>query len=265
MDLETLINNVESEALRKTKDKIEVNSKGVHYRTLNEIIKRQVDNGVNHIVLKNVNGQRYIGTGLSRPVKIDIYGTPGEDLASFNSGSIITVYGNAQNAIANTMDSGLLIVHGHAGDVCGYGMRGGKVFIKGNVGYRVAIHMKAYRDKIPLMVIGGKAHNFLGEYMAGGKLIVLALGEEQADFKSYYVGTGMHGGVIYLRGSIEQHQLGKEVASRPLEEADYKILKENISEFCKHFGYNKLEQILNSEFTKLIPVSHRPYGRLYAY
>jgi glutamate synthase domain-containing protein 3 len=33
--------------------------------------------------------------------------------------------------------------------------------------------MKAYQDKIPILVIGGTAGSFLGEYQAGGLIIVL--------------------------------------------------------------------------------------------
>ena len=42
-------------------------------------------------------------------------------------------------------------------------MRGGEIFIKGDVGYRVGIHMKAYLDHQPKIVVGGKAGDFLGE------------------------------------------------------------------------------------------------------
>mgnify|MGYP002508793462 CR=1 FL=1 len=58
----------------------------------------------------------------------------------------------------------------------GYAMRGGKIFVKGNAGYRAGIHMKAYEEKKPVMVIGGTAGSFLGEYQAGGVIVVLGLG-----------------------------------------------------------------------------------------
>ena len=68
--------------------------------------------------------------------------------------------------IGNTMNDGRVIVHGNSTDITGYSMRGGKIFIQGEVGYRVGIHMKAYKEKQPLIVIGGKAGDFFGEYMA---------------------------------------------------------------------------------------------------
>lgn len=108
----------------KTREKVEIDATSLHYHTLNEIVKRKVAAGVKNIVLKNVNGQRYIATGISKPVKIEIFGTPGSDLAAFTSGPKVIVHGNAQDAVGNTMNEGEIIVHGNAGDVVGYAMRG---------------------------------------------------------------------------------------------------------------------------------------------
>ena len=35
--------------------------------------------------------------------------------------------------------------------------------------------MKAYKEKIPVMIIGGHTGSFLGEYQAGGIIIVLGI------------------------------------------------------------------------------------------
>ena len=66
------------------------------------------------------------------------------------------------------MNDGTIIVHGSIGDAAGYAMRGGEIFVRGSAGYRAGVHMKAYEDKLPVMVIGGCAGSFLGEYQAGG-------------------------------------------------------------------------------------------------
>ena len=102
-----------------------------------------------HIIeLHNIYGQRYLGTDLHQMVEIHIYGTPGNDLASFMDGPRIVVNGNAQDGCANTMNGGVVIVHGRAGDATGHSMRGGQVFIRDDVGYRVAIHMKESRTSV---------------------------------------------------------------------------------------------------------------------
>jgi glutamate synthase domain-containing protein 3 len=125
--------------------------------------------------------------------------------------------------------------------------------------------MKEYRGRGPALVIGGTAQDFVGEYMAGGVLILLGLNlKEGENHKANFIGTGMHGGVIYLRGSIEEHQLGKEVGVTKLEEADHEVLKQLVGEFAAHFGYDAGE-ILKHKFIKLFPRWLRPYGRLYAY
>ena len=47
-------------------------------------------------------------------------------------------------------------------------------------------------------------------------------------------------------------------------EAAPALLEELVTEFSGHFGYDA-SVILSRPFTKLIPLSLRPYGRLYAY
>ncbi len=244
---------------------VAINASGLHYRELNARLREVVLNGTQKIELRNVYGQRYIGTDLDRPVEIEIFGTPGNDLGTFMDGPRITVHGNAQDGCGNTMNSGEIIVHGHAGDIVGLSARGGKIFIREDVGYRAGIHMKEYRDRRPAVVIGGTAQDFVGEYMAGGILILLGLNLGEGEYhKARFIGTGMHGGVIYLRGNIKEYQLGKEVGIAPLEEKDYQILQQFVGEFAAHFGYETGE-ILKHGFIKLFPHWLRPYGRLYAY
>ncbi|MDR2860266.1 MAG: hypothetical protein LBV66_00340, partial [Elusimicrobiota bacterium] len=170
----------------------------IKYKELNEIINETI-NVDSNIVLDNVFGQRYIGCVLPQSVKIKINGTPGNDMAAYMDGAEIEVFGNAQDAVGNTMNDGKIIIHGNCGDTAGYAMRGGQIYIEGNVGYRVGIHMKEYKEMKPLIVIGGKAGDFLGEYMAGGTIILLGLGLNKGeDLTGKYCGTGMHGGKIYL-------------------------------------------------------------------
>jgi glutamate synthase domain-containing protein 3 len=247
------------------KEVVTIDVQGIFYRELNAKLRQVVSNGTQKIELRNVYGQRYIGTDLDKPVEIEIFGTPGNDLGAFMDGPRIIVHGNAQDGCGNTMNDGKIIIHGHAGDILGLSARGGKIFVKEDVGYRAGIHMKEYQDKKPMVIIGGTAQDFLGEYMAGGILILLGLNlKEEKGHKANFIGTGMHGGAIYIRGKIQEFQLGKEVGVAELGENDYLILKELVGEFAHHFGYDA-EEILKYKFTKLFPLYLRPYGRLYAY
>lgn len=243
-----------------------INAAGVYYRQLNEMIRQAMKAGAKEVYLEGVNGQYYIGSGLRGQVKIVIYGVPGNDLGAFMDGPTIIVKGNGQDNIGNTMNSGRIVVHGHAGDVLGYGMRGGQLLVKEEVGYRVGIHMKGYKGQVPALVVGGCAGDFLGEYMAGGILMVLGLNSSsQLGGKvGDYLGTGMHGGVIYVRGQVDRHQCGKEVGVELIEPNDDPVVKELTAEFCQEFGLS-LERVLAEPFSRITPVSSRPYGSLYAY
>jgi len=244
---------------------VDINASSVYYRDLNAQLRDIVTEGASKINLYNVHGQRYIGTDINKPVEIEIFGTPGNDLGAFMNGPRIIVHGNAQDGCGNTMNEGEIIVHGRAGDTVGLSARGGKIFVRGDVGYRTGIHMKEYQERKPVIVIGGTAQDFLGEYMAGGVLILLGLNlAEGKTHRSKYVGTGMHGGVIYLRGDIPEWQLGKEVGITEVGEADHDTLNMYVVEFAREFGYDAGE-ILNHRFIKLYPRWLRPYGRLYAY
>ncbi|MFC1925387.1 hypothetical protein ACFLW2_01660 [Chloroflexota bacterium] len=244
---------------------LKLDARGLYYRELNARLREAVSNETERIEIHNICGQRYIGTDLDKPVEIEIFGTPGNDLGAFMDGSRIVVRGNAQDGCGNTMNDGEIIVHGHAGDIVGMAARGGKMFIREDVGYRAAIHMKEYEGKKPALVIGGTAQDFVGEYMAGGVLVLLGLGlKEGESHQADFIGTGMHGGVIYLRGTVDESQLGQEVGMAEPDEDDYKLLRELVGEFASHFDYNA-EEILKGSFTKLFPRWLRPYGRLYAY
>ena len=157
-------------------EEVVIDAKDMHYRELNEKIHQILNENpdIKKIILKNVLGQRFIGNGIQKKdLTIEIYGIPGGDLGMFMSGPTIIVHGNAEFAPGNTMDDGTIVIYGSSGDVTAHSMRGGKVFVKGDVGYISGIHMKAYKDKVPVLVIGGRAKDFLGEYMAGGIIIVL--------------------------------------------------------------------------------------------
>ena len=244
---------------------VKIDTTGMEYKELNARLRDIAAAGTKKVELRNVCGQRYIGTDLNTEIDIDVYGTPGNDLGAFMDGPKVTVHGNAQDGCGNTMNNGEIIVHGHAGDIAGLSARGGKIFIRDDAGYRAAIHMKEYQEKKPSLVIGGTAQDFLGEYMAGGILIVLGLTlPEGQPHRAKYIGTGMHGGAIYLRGAVDEYQFGQEVGTTEPDADDLQVLRRLIGEYTAHFGLDT-EKIMKGKFTKLFPRYLRPYGRLYAY
>lgn len=234
----------------------------MYYRDLNTLLRCTAAEGIKKVKLSNVCGQRYIASDLSCGLEIEINGTPGNDLGAFMDGSHLLVHGNAQDGCGNTMNSGEIVVHGRAGDIVGMSMRGGSIFIRDDIGYRGAIHMKEYHDRKPMLVVGGTAQDFFGEYMAGG--ISVLLGLTGRPHNARFIGTGMHGGVIYIRGKVETDQLGAEVAILQPNEADMATINKAVAAYVQHFG-GSARDILATPFIKLAPVSSRPYGALYTY
>jgi glutamate synthase domain-containing protein 3 len=250
----------------KTPETAIVDANRVYYRELNATVDGLIRDGVRDLTLTNVNGQRYIANGQTAPdLHITIEGTPGQDLGMFLGGPQITVTGNAQDGVGNTMEAGSIVVHGSAGDVVGYGMRGGEVFIKGDAGYRVGIHMKQYKDRVPTIVVGGKARAFFGEYMAGGRMVLLNLCSQlDGDEVGAYMGSGMHGGEIYVRGEVQRWQCGREVGLSAVTAEEMDALTPLITRFCETFDLDVEEALHSVPFTKIAPTSSRPYGNLYA-
>ena len=261
MVLKHVVQNL-SKKLSITNNVAKIDATDMYYRDLNNLLRSLDGTGIERIEISNVYGQRYIGTNLNDHLTIDIFGTPGNDLGAFMSGPKITVHGNVQDGCGNTMDHGSIVVHGRAGDLAGHSMRGGKIFIRDDAGYRVGIHMKEYLDKRPAIIIGGTAQDFLGEYMAGGVLVVLGLNMKEKVHNARFVGTGMHGGTMYIQGEVRH--VGEEVAIVNLEEEDQRMLSCLVDEFCSYYELDA-EKILERKFNKLIPVSSRPYENLYAY
>lgn len=162
-----------------------------------------------------VCGQRYLGAGLEEG-QVGITGTPGNALGAYLCGGRLFVHGNAQDAVGDTMDGGRIAVDGMVGDAAGYAMRGGEIYVRGSAGYRAGVHMKAYGTKQPVLVIGGQAGSFLGEYQAGGTIVVLNLGTENSAPAGRFCGMGMYGGKIYLRGKVLVPDLSdRRCAARP--------------------------------------------------
>lgn len=227
------------------------------YKELNEEI-RQTEGDC---TILNCVGQRFIGAGMDGKT-ISIKGTPGNALGAYLNGADIVVEGNAQDAVGDTMNEGRIIIHGNIGDAAGYAMRGGKIFVEGNAGYRAGIHMKAYQEKIPVMVIGGQTGSFLGEYQAGGKIVVLGLNSGGKRIVGNFPCTGMHGGKMYLRSECADIRFPDRVTVSPATEEDLAEIKEFVAEFCDLFGY-ELDKVMASPFTVVTPDSKNPYKQMY--
>ena len=234
-----------------------IQAKGLDHKLLNEAIRREPDG----CTVEGCCGQRFIGAGMSGK-QIEIHGVPGNALGAYLNGGTVTVMGNAQDAVGDTMNGGRIVIHGNIGDAAGYAMRGGRIYVKGNAGYRAGIHMKAYQEKVPVMVIGGKAGSFLGEYQAGGVIVVLDLLEPDGRIVGQFPCTGMHGGRMFLRSECRDVAFPEQVTARPAGPEDLRELRQYVEEFCFLFGYDA-GQVMDAPFTIVTPDSHNPYRQMY--
>ena len=236
---------------------LKIDCTGMHFSEIGKLIRETSEK---KIVINNAQGHRYIASGVGGK-EITINGTPGNAMGAYLDGCKITVNGSAQDAIGDTMNDGLIVIHGNSGDATGYSMRGGKIFIKGDAGYRAGIHMKAYKDKFPVLVIGGKAGSFLGEYQAGGIILVLGINTDSKTNVGFFTGNGMHGGKIILRSS-ELPDLPEQIVARKANAEDLQEIEKYVNEYCGYFG-NDPNEIMKKGFFVLTANSANPYKQLY--
>lgn len=230
-----------------------------HFSQINSQVRNTSDT---QIEINGCMGQRYIGTGLSGK-RVIINGIPGNALGAYLNGGEIYVHGNAQDATGDTMNSGSIIIYGNAGDTTGYAMRGGKIYIQGNSGYRTGIHMKEYGEHKPVIVIGGRVGSFLGEYQAGGIIVVLGMHEDGLPIINNFCGTGMHGGVMYLRCEKLPKSIPGQVVAAAKTGKDIPELSAVVKDYCTYFKEFNAEKLLNATYMVLTPNSANPYHRMY--
>lgn len=139
---------------------------------------------------------------------------------------------------------------------------GGEIYVQGSAGYRAGIHMKQYGSKIPLLVIGGRAGSFLGEYQAGGVILVLGLHKDGKPIVSNFPCTGMHGGKLILRGDAEGILFPAQVTVSRAEGADLDEIKGYLRRYADLFGAD-YEALSASPYTLVKPSSNDPYRQMY--
>jgi glutamate synthase domain-containing protein 3 len=192
-------------------------------------------------------GQRFTGCGLSsgtKDVRIDVYDSSGDYLASGIDGLEIYVHGNAQDQLGQIMKDGKLVIYGDVGQTFMYGAKGGEVYVFGNAAGRPLINAVGR----PRVVINGTCLDFLAEsFMAGDPLngggFVILNGLEFGDDGSIveqttpYPGSNLFslasGGAIYVRDPhklvVEEQLNGGEIVELAPEDWDLILpyLKEN--------------------------------------
>lgn len=191
-----------------------VDARNMEFKEINREVSEAYSRGETGLVVENCRGQRYLGIGISTrksgiltPFKVELSGFPGNCLANLNDGASFEVFGNVADDLADTMHAGSVVVHGNARDVAAQALQGGHIYVRGAVGNRAAIQMREYENERPFLIVGETADDYLGEYMAGGVVMILNLSDSPKPARNY-IGTGMVGGRIYIRGNVGEDQIG---------------------------------------------------------
>lgn len=234
-----------------------VDAKKMTYTDINNMLRESDED----CVIKNCLGHRFLAAGLGKK-SITIEGIPGNALGAYLSSAKIEILGNAQDAVGDTMNCGEIIVHGNIGDTAGYAMRGGEIYVEKNAGYRAGIHMKAYKERKPVIVIGGHTGSFLGEYQAGGLIIVLGIYDDGKPIVGNFPSMGMHGGKMILRGDVSDVRFSERTIISKASEDDLSEIRPYLEKYCRYFDKN-IEDVMSEDFTVVTPDSKNPYKQMY--
>ena len=215
--------------------------------------------GWKRFIAYGYKGQRFTGCGLSQDsdgVRIDVYDSSGDYLASGIDGLEIYVHGNAQDQVGQIMKRGKLVIFGDVGQTFMYGAKGGEVYVMGNAAGRPLINAVGR----PRIVINGTCLDYLAEsfmagdpYNGGGFVIMNGITFDQEGkimpLESPYPGSNLFslasGGAIFLRDPhkiVSDEQLnGGEFAA--MSEKDWELILPYLEENERLFDI-KIDDLL---------------------
>ncbi len=245
-----------------------------------EIVKQHKEGFENQFIF-NCKGHRFIGSGLgpaTQGMRIDVYGSSGDYLASGIDGAEIQVHGSGQDQLAQMMKSGKLVVYGGVGQTFMYGAKGGTAFIRGSCAGRPLINAVGK----PRVVINGTCLDYLAEsFMAGnplngGGFVILnaiTFDEEGAvvEMATPYPGSNLFslasGGAVYVRDPQELITKDQLNGGRfeELSSDDWDILLPYLEENDRLFNipverllmYQGLKLPFDQIYRKIVPASAR--------
>ncbi len=236
-------------------------NKRISTQDLLQLIQEEIDKGKTDFEI-NACGQHDIAGALwakNKNKKLNFtIRNPGQRVGAMAmKNTFITVIGSASADVGWLNSGAEIIVKGDAGDTASHCAASGKIFIAGRTGARSGALMKHDpKFKQPEFWVLKNTGSFSFEFMGGG--IGVVCGFECGDLPSVLGSrscVGMVGGVIYVRGKIEDLASCVEVVS--LNKEDKKFLKEGLKEFLEKIDkeelYSKLTKF--NEWKKIIPAS----------
>ena len=224
------------------------------------LIVEAYQKGWRNFICYGYKGQRFTGCGLSNAtdgVRIDVYDSSGDYLASGIDGLEIHVHGNAQDQLGQIMKRGKLVIHGDVGQTFMYGAKGGEVYVLGNAAGRPLINAVGR----PRVVINGTCLDYLAEsFMAGdplngGGFVILngmqfdhngTLHPQPTPYPGANLFSLASGGAIYLRDPhrllVDEQLNGGEYVD--LSPEDWQLILPYLQENEKLFGISVEKDLL---------------------
>ena len=227
---------------------------------VSHVICRAAELGWKNIITFGTTGQRFFACGLgprTAGIKLDVYGSSGDYLASGLDGAEVIIHGNGQDQLGQILASGKFVIHGDVGQTFMYGAKGGSVYIRGNAAGRPLINAVGK----PRVVINGTCLDYLaesimaGDPLNGGGFVVLnGLGFDADgnafDLAEPYPGGNLFslasGGAIYVRdpgNKVTEDQLNGGRISK-LSDKDWELLMPYLRENESLFGISVESDLL---------------------
>ncbi|WP_200867093.1 GltB/FmdC/FwdC-like GXGXG domain-containing protein [Thermoanaerobaculum aquaticum] len=250
-------------------------------RSLARALVAHCQRGWQRVIVTGCAGHRFIGCGLGAhglTPRVDVYGSPGDYLASGIDGACIVVHASAQDQLAQIMKSGKLVVYGDVGQTFGYAAKGGEAFILGNAAGRPMINAVGK----PRVVINGTCLDYLAEsfmagdpHQGGGFVILNGVFYDQEgrlrEMDTPYPGGNLFslasGGAIFVRdphGVLEDQQLNGG-AFAPLTAEDWQLILPYLEENQRLFGIAVADLLTvdgrkrppEQVYRKIVPAGHK--------
>ncbi|MBN1805425.1 MAG: hypothetical protein JW837_09255 [Sedimentisphaerales bacterium] len=225
--------------------------------------------GWKRFIVYGLVGQRFQGCGFgpeTTGVRIDVFGSSGDYVASGIDGMEIYIHNNAQDQLAQIMKTGRLVIYGDVGQAFMYGAKGGEVYVLGNAAGRPLINAVGR----PRVVINGTCLDYLAEsFMAGDPLngggFVVVNGIEfdnkgrVVPQQSPYPGSNLFslasGGAIYIRDPHNKLVSGQLNGGRftRLTEEDWLLIRPYLETNEKLFGISIERDLLSVDSVRRAP------------
>lgn len=172
------------------------------------------------------------------------------------SGTRIYVDGSAPADVGWLNSGAEIIVNGDCGDTAAHCAAGGKIYAAGRVGTRSGALMKHDpKFEVPEFWVLKNTGSFAFEFMGGG--IAVVCGFECDDLASVLGSracVGMVGGIIYVRGNIQD--IASCVEVKVLDDKDKEFLSSGLAVFLEKINKSNIYEELTdfSAWHKIVPV-----------